>query len=78
MFLLQAASNVCETCVLPGGVADVFQIERDAIAGDPFLAAGADQKEVHLPVIEAAEMFLIGAPVADGLVRVYRAPERAA
>ena len=57
--------------------ADVFQIERDAITDDRFLAAGADQKEVHLPVIEAAEMFPTGAPAGDGFVRVHRAPEMA-
>ena len=57
--------------------ADVFQFERDAVADDPFLAAGADKKEVLLPVIEEAEMFLTGLPVGDGLGWVQRALEMA-
>ena len=37
---------------------DIVQLERDAVADHPFLAAGVHEQQIFLPVVEEAEVML--------------------
>jgi len=37
---------------------DVGELERDTIGDDPFFAAGVDEQEILLPIVEEAEITL--------------------
>src|SRR5260370_35000549 len=55
---------------------DIGKLERDAARNHPFFAAGADEEEILLPVIEEAEIALRIALAAWGLCGWRARPAR--